>query len=70
MSDSSVLLPAMKRSTLSAKLWWTWLSGSGHGFPVLGTGASGGALFRVDVGRFAVLYETSDIVHVVEVYIP
>ena len=45
-------------------------AGSGHWFPVLGTGASGGALLRVDVGRFAVLYETSDIVHVVEVYIP
>ena len=44
-------------------------SNSVRGYPVFRTSGSG-AIFRLDVGRFAVLYETSDIVRVVEIYIP
>ena len=45
-------------------------SNSGRGYPLLMATAYGRASFRLDVGRFAVLYETNDTVQVVEVYIP
>lgn len=45
-------------------------SNSGRGYRLLTASASGDAIFRLDVGRFAVVYQTGDIVQVIEVYIP
>ncbi len=38
---------------------------SRSGYPILGH-----QLYRLDVGRFAILYRTSDAVEVVEIYLP